>query len=334
MKRVFFNEHKTLKFLFKQSKEDFFVEEINSTRFKGKGNFLILKIKKEDMTTFSLINLLSKILGVPTNMIGYAGLKDKNATTIQYISIPKNRQKDLEKLSAKRVEILGSWLHNEKLSIGDLDGNKFSINLKKVTYKDMAILEKKIEEIKENGIPNYFGYQRFGKDDSNFEKSKDVIYGERLIKDKKMEKIMVSAYQSSFFNEWLKFRVEDAISKKLSKIEVIDGDVMMDISSKKTFSSKNLEQIKADYEKKLLVPTGLLPGRNVYRAFAKAREIEEKFDDLYVYFKGDRRAAWIYPQELQYNYNKETSELNISFFLPKGSYATVLIENLANKNFG
>lgn len=333
MKRIYLNNSKPLNFVFEQNEDDFFVEEFNSIKFKGKGNFVILKIKKTNMTTFNLINLLAKILQTPTNTIGYSGLKDKSATTIQYISIPKNCSKELEKLTTSRVQILQSFLHNEKISIGSHDGNNFRINLKNVNIKEIGQIEKRIKHIKKFGIPNYFGYQRFGKNDDNFQKSKDVIRGERIIKDKKMEKIMVSGYQSSYFNNWLCKRVQLA-NKDSSKIGIINGDIMVDLNTKKQFSSKNLEKLNNDFDEKLISPTGLLPGRDVFRSRFEARKIEEKYDDLEVDFKGDRRAAWIFPTNLDLKYNKEQMIATISFTLPTGSYATVLLEDLGNKILG
>ena len=81
--------------------------------------------------------------------------------------------------------------------------------------------------------------------------------------------------------------------------------------------------------KKDIVPTGLLPGKKAIRAKGIAREIEEKYDEL-IPAKGDRRMAWIYPEFLEKNYLKEKAWFEMSFILPKGAYATVLIDILKN----
>jgi tRNA pseudouridine13 synthase len=59
-------------------------------------------------------------------------------------------------------------------------------------------------------LPNYFGYQRFGKDvvKDNLEKAKDLLFGDAIIKDRKVAKMLLSAYQSSFFNAWLVERLK------------------------------------------------------------------------------------------------------------------------------
>ncbi len=96
---------------------------------------------------------------------------------------------------------------------------------------------------------------------------------------------------------------------------------------------KNLnEKILKDFEDKKIVPTGLLPGRQAFRSMHEARTIEEKYDDTYIQEKGYRRDAIVYPKDISVNYNKQTSKCKVKFSLPKGSYATVLIENIANRN--
>ena len=49
------------------------------------------------------LDRLSKFLGVYSSDIGYAGLKDKRATTIQYISIPKKYQKEIKNFKSKKI---------------------------------------------------------------------------------------------------------------------------------------------------------------------------------------------------------------------------------------
>ena len=122
--------HTPLHFDFKQTIERFFVEEIPLYSFTGTGNYLILKIQKTDMSTWKLITVLAKATGLQERDIGYAGLKDKNATTIQYISLPKNREKELNKnLTTEKIEILERTYNKSPLKVGHLKGNTFSIVL-------------------------------------------------------------------------------------------------------------------------------------------------------------------------------------------------------------
>lgn len=329
IKREFLQTHKKIDFKFYQNVDDFIVEEL-PIKFSERGNFIIAKIKKQQLGTWDLMDSLARGLRVYENELGYAGLKDKNATTTQYISIPRKYAKDLKNFKHKKIEILETHLHGTKLNIGDLEGNRFEINLHEVKQEDVGKIEKLLKQISKTGMPNYFGFQRFGYEGAeNLEKARKYIYEDLLIKDRKLSKMLVAAYQSDFFNKWLVQRLK--VSEE--KFKVLPGDVFREYSKDKFFTPKNLnEKIIKDFEDQKVVPTGLLPGRHAFRSISEARTIEEQFDDTYIQEKGYRRDALVYPKDVSVNYNKQTGKCKLRFSLPKGSYATVLIENIANRN--
>lgn len=308
--RTYLTQGQNLNFLFKQNKNSFFVEEIAAERFKEKGNFFILKIKKTNTSTWELLEHISKTLKIDQNIIGYAGLKDKNATTIQYISLPLNRSRDYSKLNTKNIKVLETFKHDKKLKIGDLKGNKFKIILENLTENELGSFYKILGSIQKHGIPNYFGHQRFGID-NDFKKAKAVAYGDIFIKDKNLQKFLTAAYQSYLFNAWLSARVQLAKEQNLKKISLLKGDIIN--------------------EHKII--TGLMPGRNTLRSKEEARNIEEKFDDPFLSCKGFRRDAWIVPQNFKNNYIKEQNQMILEFTLPKSSYATVVVEALSLRIF-
>ncbi|MEA3384188.1 MAG: tRNA pseudouridine(13) synthase TruD [Campylobacterota bacterium] len=312
-KRIYTQKGEVLDFTFSQNRYDFIVDEIPLGEFSNRGNFLVLKIKKIFISTWDLLSIISEKLDIDEHQIGYSGLKDKNATTTQYISIPLNKSRDFKLLNSKYIEVLDTFRHHEKLKIGNLKGNKFKITLKDINPDNLMTLYNRISKIQKHGVPNYFGFQRFGKDEK-FDKTRAIVYGEEIIKDKKLEKFMKFTYQSYFFNAWLAKRVELSNEQSLNKLLVLKGDIFEDKSKK--------------------VITGLLPGRNVVRAKDEAGEIEKEFDDIFIHEKGLRRAAWVYPQNIKNKYIKEKNWMELEFSLPKSSYATVVIEAIANKNFG
>lgn len=330
IKRVYPWNDKTLNFKFIQNEEDFIVEE-QAIRFSGSGSFLILKIQKTNCDTWELIDRLAKFLNIFSNEIGYAGLKDKRATTIQYISIPKKYSKEIKLFKNKKIEILETFLHNTKLNIGDLEGNRFKINLHNVELADMNHIQKIIKVISRDGMPNYFGYQRFGKEViDNLEKAKKVVYADEIVKDKKLSKMLVSAYQSNFFNAWLVERL--TFCKE--EFTLLNGDVFVDLQKNKIFTPKTItSNILNDFKNSKITPTGLLPGRKVFKAMADALKIEEKYDDIYIQEKGYRREAIVFPKNISSKYDASKKVCSLDFVLPKGSYATVLVEFLANRNF-
>jgi len=330
IQRVYKNNDKTLNFKFSQNEDDFIVDE-QGIRFSNSGNFVVLKIQKTNMDTWELIDRLANFLGVYSNEIGYAGLKDKRATTTQYISIPKKLSKQIKQFRHKKIKILESYVHNKKLNIGDLKGNRFKINLYDVEIEDINHIQKILKQISKNGMPNYFGYQRFGKEVSeNLQKAEDIINGELLMKDKKLSKMLIAAYQSQYFNSWLVYRLNGSNEF----FDLLNGDVFYEFKNDKYFTPKNIsEKVKNDFKSNKICATGLLPGRKVFRALGDARFIEEQYDNELIVDKGYRREAIVYPQDVTCNYKKDEKRCTLEFTLPKGSYATVLIENLANRNF-
>jgi tRNA pseudouridine13 synthase len=183
-----------------------------------------MKIKKEYTSTWELINIISQKLDIDENQIGYGGLKDKNATTTQYISIPLNRSRDYELINSKNIQVLETYQHNQKIKIGDLKGNRFKITLKDIDPNTLHIFYQNISKIQKHGLPNYFGFQRFGKE-NNFKKAKAVTYGEEALNDKKLENFLVSAYQSYLFNDWLVQRVNLSLEQNSNKLLPLDGDI-------------------------------------------------------------------------------------------------------------
>ncbi|MDA7817703.1 tRNA pseudouridine(13) synthase TruD [Sulfurimonas sp.] len=329
-KREYLDTTTDIGFKFYQTKDDFIVDEVPVGEFKGKGNFLILHVKKVEMTTWDMIAVFAEYMAVPAQKIGYAGLKDKHATTTQYISVDASYEKLLKKFHHKQIKILSSQRHSHGIRMGDLSGNRFSINLHFVDNIDAGRIEKVARRISKNGLPNYFGYQRFGRDNDSIQQAKDMIKGEIFIEDSKIKNFLISIYQSTFFNDWLRERVELSREKNDGKFLLLEGDVYKDEKGK--FSTPKIMPTR-DYESQKLVPTGLLCGRDVFRARDEARKLEENFDDEFLQEKGYRREALIYPKDIECKYVKKETKLTISFTLPKGSYATVFLESIANKNY-
>jgi len=345
--------HTPLSFDFKQTVDRFFVEEIPLYPFSGAGNYLILKIQKTDMSTWKLITVLAKATGLKERDIGYAGLKDKNATTIQYISIPKNSEKELNKnLTTEKIEILERTYNKTAIKVGHLKGNRFSIVLHNINEKDAKFFNTTAKKMQKEGIPNYYGYQRFGEDSRSYLQGKEIAHSGKKLKGSK-EKLLVSAYQSYLYNKWLAQRVklssviasknaQDAAKKLQYPLELIKvlakqpqffklflGDLTMLYPHGKQNYVKDMHASAQSFSQKKLSPTGLLCGANIQRAASDAYHLEEPYDDTELTaLKGDRRFAWIWPNEVETEYNPDNKKLTVAFYLPKGSYATTFLEEI------
>lgn len=329
MQREYLEDKETIYFKFEQNQDDFIVDEIGLD-FSGKGNFLILRVQKTEITTWDMVAAFAEFLDIEAQRIGYAGLKDKHATTSQYISIEAKYENALKKFKHPRIKILSKTRHTNSIRMGDLKGNRFTINLFEVNQIEAGQIEKRARKIVKNGLPNYFGYQRFGRDEDAFSQAKEMIAGELHIEDAKVKNFLISVYQSQFFNDWLKERVQLSKEKNNGVFQLLSGDVYMDADGK-IFTPKTTQE--KDFTAQKIVPTGLLCGRDIFRSRFEAREIEAKYDDEFLYEKGYRREAIVFPTDLKMEYKNNFDILNISFSLPKGSYATVFLEAIANRNF-
>lgn len=162
----------------RQTLKDFIVEEIsldNEISYCFKENseiklnqptrYIRLSLEKHGVETLRAIQILASSLKISISRIGFAGMKDKEAITSQFISI-----KDTDLNIIKNIELGNIYLRNfnyikSALNIGNLFGNHFII-----VIRDLELSTKKIEgaitSIKNeisSGLINYFGQQRFGK---------------------------------------------------------------------------------------------------------------------------------------------------------------------------
>ncbi len=148
--------------IYKQSPEDFQVEEIPLYPCSGKGEHLYLWIEKSGITTHDLLAQITRGLKLKERDLGYAGLKDSRALTKQMISIPLNKSGQLEKLKLIDAKILKTDHHSNKLRLGHLAGNRFTITIRQ-THEDASVRATKIlEKLQKSGVPNFFGEQRYG----------------------------------------------------------------------------------------------------------------------------------------------------------------------------
>lgn len=306
------------------------VDEIPMEEFLGRGNYLILKVQKVELTTWDMIAVFAELLDIPAQKIGYAGLKDKHATTTQYISLESKHERALNNFQHKQIKILEKTRHSHSIRMGDLAGNRFSINLYEVDAMDAGKIEKVARKIAKSGLPNYFGYQRFGRDAGSIEQAREMIKGELFIEDAKLKSFLISVYQSYYFNEWLRERVVLSKESGSSEFVLLSGDVFVAKDGK--LSTPKLMPSK-EFATKKVVPTGLLCGRETFRAKYDAAEIEKKYDDAFLQEKGQRREALVYPSDVECKYVKKETMLQLSFTMPKGAYATVFLESIAGKNY-
>ena len=343
--------HSHIDVLFKQNKDDFVVTEIPLYEFSGEGEHLVLKIRKKDLATWDALEIIAKFVGCRSRDIGYAGLKDKNAMTVQSISIHKQYEEKLKTFNHPNIKILGTTYHNNKIKVGHLKGNSFFIRLKRVNVIDSRKIESALGSIVSVGMPNYFGFQRFGIDGDNYKKGKAIIDGELKEKRRNLKQMYINAYQSHLFNSWLSKRIEisklvDAfepkeifeklnlpldVVKRMKKqkhpLKIMTGDLLSHYPFGKIFTIEDLETESDKFYERDRVPTGLLSGKRVKNSVDLAYEIEKKFEAP-TGEDGARRFAWVFPSDVESNYKEDKNWMELKFTLPKGCYATELIAEI------
>jgi tRNA pseudouridine13 synthase len=151
----------------KQRPEDFFVQEIPLYEPSGEGEHVYCELQKIGVTTFDAVTHIARALKVHPRDIGFAGMKDAHAITRQILSIQGTTEEAVMRLQLPGITIQWAARHGNKLRLGHLKGNRFAIKLREVEPTDVVKLTPLIERLRKEGMPNYFGEQRFGRRGDN-----------------------------------------------------------------------------------------------------------------------------------------------------------------------
>lgn len=148
--------------LVKADYNDFVVEEVPLYPFDETGTHTLFLVEKTGLTTMQAVNDLARALNAPRHDIGFAGQKDARAVARQWMSIEHVPPERIEQLDIPRVRILETTRHHNKLRLGHLKGNFFTIRVRQTEAERLAELQDAISALTRRGVPNYFGEQRFG----------------------------------------------------------------------------------------------------------------------------------------------------------------------------
>lgn len=146
----------------KETPEDFMVTEIPLYPPCGEGEHTFAEIEKRGITTFEALRRIARALNIADREIGYAGMKDAKGVTRQTFSIPRLAPERLLTLEIPGIRVLAAKRHRNKLKLGHLAGNRFRIRIRGVELEAPVSAEHVLALLKERGVPNYFGPQRYG----------------------------------------------------------------------------------------------------------------------------------------------------------------------------
>lgn len=334
------NGETTCQGVYKKIAQDFVVEEQIAYTLSGEGEHLWCWVEKTGENTEWVLHQLAKWAGVSTSRIGVAGQKDRHAVTRQWFSIqlPGLQDPNPDDLGLDAVKILKMVRHQRKLQTGGLKGNRFELVIRDITG-NCTDIEQRLEAIKTQGVPNYFGEQRFGNYGSNLPKATELFKG-ALTRVKRNQKSMyISAARSWIFNLILSERI-----KKGSWNRFVDGDVVQLEGSSKWFAEDGSANLSERVQEADLHPTGAMIGRGELPSklgvLALENRVLEPFSEWVLGLeelglKQDRRALRVMPEAVTWQWlqdevggNTDEKSLKVSFSLPAGSYATMVLREL------
>lgn len=206
--------------------EDFVVEEVLGFEPDGEGEHLWLWVEKRGLNTEQVIAAVAAELNLPVRQVSYAGLKDRQALTRQWLSVHwpgDGRWTRATTLSGDGYQVLRQARSLRKLRPGAHAGNRFRIMLRAVTAPP-ALVAARLQQVAAEGVPNHFGLQRFGWQQDNIARGLALLARRQQGGRRRpgvRESLWLSAVRSALFNQVLDHRVSDG-----SWARYLPGDVL------------------------------------------------------------------------------------------------------------
>ncbi|MCM2131808.1 tRNA pseudouridine(13) synthase TruD [Larsenimonas rhizosphaerae] len=243
---------------YRQHPDHFQVEEQLGFEPEGDGEHWWLFIEKANLGTLEMARRLGQLLDVELKDIGYSGLKDRMALTRQWFSIwlpgrplPTDPATLVESAGGR---LLNAGRHRRKLKRGAHRANRFYLRLEGECVMTDAF-DARWEQLLDDGVPNYFGPQRFGVGGENLRRARQVMdRGWRRRDDR--QGMLLSSARSFLFNEVLAERIDLGCWN-----QALEGDVFMLEGSHSHFASDGLdERLRQRVATLDIHPTGPLYG--------------------------------------------------------------------------
>ena len=314
--------------------EDFQVDEVLDIPLSGQGEHLWLWVEKRDLNTEEAARRLARAAGVPARSISYAGLKDRQALTRQWFSLhlPGKADPDLSRAEDASLRVLKQVRHQRKLQRGAHSANGFTLRLTALAA-DHAALDARLEALKQHGVPNYFGSQRFGHGGGNVHDALDWAARKALPEQRNVRSRLLSAGRSYLFNQILAARVADG---SWARAQV--GDLLAFTDSRSFFPAGEAECSDPRLAILDLHPTGPQWGEGDSPAAGVVHDLEQgiaaREADLRDWLinagmSHERRILRLPIGGLTWHY-PEPDILQLEFVLPAGCFATVLVRELVD----
>ncbi len=320
--------------MLKATAEDFQVDEVLDIPLTGQGEHLWLWVEKRGLNTEEAARRIARAAGLPLKAVSYAGLKDRQALTRQWFSLhlPGKADPDLAAAQGDDLAILRSQRHNRKLQRGAHAANGFTLRLTALEA-DRDALEQRLQRVAEQGVPNYFGLQRFGFDGGNVEQARDFASRQELPVQRNLRSRLLSSARSYLFNRVLAKRVA---AGTWNQAQV--GDLLAFTASRSFFMAGEAECVDPRLAILDLHPTGPLWGEGTSPTTGSVQSLEQGIAETEQNLPNwlakagmahERRILRLPIQSLTWHY-PEPDILQLAFVLPAGCFATVVVRELVD----
>lgn len=310
---------------------DFIVEETLSFTPTGQGEHVLLYVEKIGQNTQFIARQLAQAAGLKNRLVSYAGLKDRHAVTRQWFCLPWPIKQDLpwQDWQLDGATILQVTRHQRRLKIGSIAQNRFVLTLRDITAMDALLTRLDLVQL---GVPNYYGEQRFGCNNSNLQSAARLFAGEGIT-DRQLRGLALSAARSMLFNQQVSQRIAAGLLNTLQPGAV----VQLDGSGSVFHVPVVTEELAARLQQADIHPTAILPGVGKAMESDAALQSQRAWLSPYAAWEQalidfnmhlERRAVRLMPKHLSFVVQGDTLEL--SFALPAGCFATAVLRELVN----
>lgn len=325
--------------------QDFRVTEIPAYPPCGQGPHVYINLSRAGMTTLEVAARLARSLDVPRAVVGYAGLKDKQALTTQTFSIGlEDRDPQLCAQLPARLEdehpFQVHWVqrHTNRLKPGHLHGNRFAILIRDTALplSEAAAQAARIgQHLRTHGLANFFGPQRFGHNGYNVVQGWHILHEGVQTHPKWRRRFFLSAYQSYLCNQYLAWRQAD-----MGLDVMLAGDIARKHGTGGMFVVTDPVQDTARLQAGEISFTAPMFGYRMWEAEGPALQGENNIlaqagvcrqDWRHQRVRGTRRMGRVLVPDL--TVTESDSGVQLAFTLPKGSFATVVLREIMKNDF-
>jgi tRNA pseudouridine13 synthase len=193
-------------------------------------------------------------------------------------------------------------------------------------------LESRLQSLKREGIPNYFGEQRFGHGYQNLQTFSELFAKERRRIDRQRRSLAISAVRSQLFNEVLAERI-----RRQCWSTPLPGDYFQLDGRRAGFTDDpDDERLLERCRQQEIHPSGPLYGRGESKTEGEARVLEQEILAPFAEWRQgleqlgleqERRSLRVKLYSLDWQFDADNS-LILTFMLPAGAFATVLLREL------